>query len=180
MSVWMTEEAWKWSLRFCCRKSLWQQRGFLATASSQDTSFPSQPHARIWGPRLNRLCPSRRLASAVRFYSQGRNHSGELEGDNHANSKLTELYPAAEIQFDETDSEQKQRRSPFFDHLQRCGSPADVLDLTCKYSPTGRQVSNCLTQMWSSMKKMSEDQRRYELQLMFEHPTWKTFKRKKV
>ncbi|XP_072218678.1 FAST kinase domain-containing protein 2, mitochondrial [Leuresthes tenuis] len=172
MSIWMTEEAMKWSLRFCCRKSLWQQRGFLATASSQDTSFPSQPHARIWGPRLNRLCASRRLASAVRFYSQGRNHSGELEGDNHATSKLTELYPAAEIQFDETNSEQKQRTPPFYDHLQRCGSPTDVLDLTCKYSPTGRQISNCLTQMWSCMKKMSEDQRRYELQLMFEHPAF--------
>uniref|UniRef100_H3DAK9 FAST kinase domains 2 n=1 Tax=Tetraodon nigroviridis TaxID=99883 RepID=H3DAK9_TETNG len=53
---------------------------------------------------------------------------------------------------------------------QRCGSPSDVLDLTCKYAPTPRQVSNCLTHMWSTTKKMSEEQRLYELQLMFEHP----------
>ncbi|CAG06685.1 unnamed protein product [Tetraodon nigroviridis] len=45
-----------------------------------------------------------------------------------------------------------------------------VLDLTCKYAPTPRQVSNCLTHMWSTTKKMSEEQRLYELQLMFEHP----------
>uniref|UniRef100_A0A1A7XQN6 FAST kinase domains 2 n=1 Tax=Iconisemion striatum TaxID=60296 RepID=A0A1A7XQN6_9TELE len=64
---------------------------------------------------------------------------------------------------------QRPRLSPFWNHLERCRSPSDVLDLTCMYSLTNRQVSNCLTQMWFSLKKMSNEQRRYELQLMFEH-----------
>lgn len=65
-----------------------------------------------------------------------------------------------------------QRSSPFTDRLVRCGSPSDVLDLTCLYAPTVSQVSHCLTQMWSTTKKMSEEQARYELQLMFEHPAF--------
>uniref|UniRef100_A0A1A8J521 FAST kinase domains 2 n=1 Tax=Nothobranchius kuhntae TaxID=321403 RepID=A0A1A8J521_NOTKU len=71
---------------------------------------------------------------------------------------------------DETTSTQRPRFSPFWNHLERCRSPSDVLDLTCMYSPTNHQVSNCLTHMWFSTKKMSDEQRCYELQLMFEHP----------
>uniref|UniRef100_A0A672FWV7 FAST kinase domains 2 n=1 Tax=Salarias fasciatus TaxID=181472 RepID=A0A672FWV7_SALFA len=64
----------------------------------------------------------------------------------------------------------RQWSSPFLKHLERCGSPSDVLDLTRLYAPTIRQVSSSLVRMWAVTKKMSEDQRRYELQLMFEHP----------
>lgn len=56
--------------------------------------------------------------------------------------------------------------------LESCGSPSDVLDLTGKYSPTARQVSHCLTHMWATTKKMTDEQRHYELQLMFEHPAF--------
>ncbi|CAG5932805.1 unnamed protein product [Menidia menidia] len=178
MSVWVTEEVIKRSLRFCCSRSLWQQRCFLVTASTPDSSFPGQTHARILDRRLNRLCPLGRHVTEIRFYSQGKNLSDELEGGNHFTPKLAVLPPSAEIKFDESDSEQKPGRSPFYDYLQSCHSPSDVLDLTCKYSPTIRQVSNCLTQMWSSTKKMSDDQRRCELRLMFEHPAFEKLMQK--
>lgn len=161
MSAWVTEEVLRWGMRFCSRRSLWQQRSCLVTASIKDTSIPSQQlAAHIWGIRKSHTCLD--SVSSVRFYSQGRIHS-DLEEKEH---------PSSEIQTDETASRQIQKRSPISDHLQQCGSPSDVLDLSCQYSPTVRQVSNCLTHMWSITKKMSDEQRRYELQLMFEHPAF--------
>ncbi|XP_044043972.1 FAST kinase domain-containing protein 2, mitochondrial [Siniperca chuatsi] len=173
MSVWMTEEVMRWGLRFCSRRSLWQQRSFPVTTSIKDTSFPSQQLAHIWGTRQSQTCLARSLVSSVRFYSQDRIHNEDLEEKEHLSSPLAlESALPAESQSDETASRQRQRRSPFLDHLRRCGSPSDVLDLTCQYSPTVRQVSNSLTHMWSTTKKMSDEQRRYELQLMFEHPAF--------
>ncbi|KAM6893929.1 FAST kinase domain-containing protein 2, mitochondrial [Xenentodon cancila] len=58
------------------------------------------------------------------------------------------------------------------DLLQHCGSPSDVLDLTRDTSSSVRQVSNCLSQMWTCTKKMSNEQKRHELQLMFDHPVF--------
>lgn len=90
----------------------------------------------------------------MRFYSQDSIHSEDLEATEHLSSR------------------QSQRRYPFYDRLQQCGSPSDVLDLTCQYAPTVREVSNCLTHMWSTTKVMSDEQQRYELRLMFEHPAF--------
>ncbi|XP_020365574.1 FAST kinase domain-containing protein 2, mitochondrial isoform X1 [Rhincodon typus] len=60
----------------------------------------------------------------------------------------------------------------FFDRLQMCTSPSDVLDLYKESTVTWKQVSNCLMTMWKTTKKMSEDQKRYERKLMFEHPVF--------
>ncbi|XP_055082768.1 FAST kinase domain-containing protein 2, mitochondrial [Periophthalmus magnuspinnatus] len=62
--------------------------------------------------------------------------------------------------------------SPFMEELASCTSPSDVLDLTCRIPPTFLQLSHCLSQIWSSTKKMSEEQRRMELRLMWEHAEW--------
>lgn len=56
------------------------------------------------------------------------------------------------------------------DRLQSCGSPSDVLELTSERALTFKQISSCLCHIWFSTKKMSIDNQRYELQLMFEHP----------
>lgn len=103
---------------------------------------------------------------ATKFYSQGGNHNEDLK-QSHS---LTSDHSLSTDVADQTSSGQRGRSSPFVGLLRQCGSPSDVLDLTCKYAPTTRQVSNCLTHMWFSMKKMTDEQRRYELQLMFEHP----------
>lgn len=144
-------------LRFCSRRCLWQQRSFPVTTPVQDASFPSRQLAQLWGPSESQSWGHVR---SVRFYSQDRSHSEDLEDNEHL--------PVT----DEASSGQKQWRSPFYERLQRCGSPSDVLDLTCQYSPTVRQVSNCLTHMWSTTKKMTDEQQHYELRLMFEHPAF--------
>ncbi|XP_069471683.1 FAST kinase domain-containing protein 2, mitochondrial [Ambystoma mexicanum] len=56
--------------------------------------------------------------------------------------------------------------------LQKCTSPSDVLDLTATYSLTWKQNSTCLTTMWDSIKKMSEEKKWHERKLMFEHPAF--------
>lgn len=156
-------------LRFCSRRSLWQQRSFLVTSSvKEDTSFPSQQLAHIWSTRKNQTCLDKSLSS-VRFYSQGRIHSEDEE--QHLSSSPSQSSLPAEIQSDEKASSQTWR-SPFIDLLECCVSPSDVLDLTSKSAPTFSQVSSCLTHMWSITKKMSDEQRHYELQLMSEHPAF--------
>ncbi|XP_019963519.1 FAST kinase domain-containing protein 2, mitochondrial [Paralichthys olivaceus] len=167
MSVWMTEEVMRWTLRFCSRTSQMMQRGALATTSLRDT-------AHIWGTRQNQTCLHMGPVRSVRFYSQGTVRTEDLEekklvADSPLHDKSHSVVSA---------SGERQMRSPFLDHLQRCGSPSDVLDLTCQYAPTVRQVSNCLNQMWNSTKKMTDEQRRCELQLMFEHPEFDTLLQK--
>lgn len=154
MFVWVIEEVMRRSLPFCSCRSLWQQHSFRATMSIKEASFPGQLMAHIWATRQSQTSLSRSHVSSVRFYSQDRIHSEDLEAKEHLSSR------------------QSQRTSPFYDRLQHCGSPTDVLDLTCKYAPTVRQVCHCLTHMWSTTKKMSEEKRRCELQLMFEHPAF--------
>lgn len=163
MSVWVSEEVIRGALRFCSRRFLWQQHILMKTTSIQNTFFPFQQLGHIWDTRQSQTCLARGFVSSVRFYSQGRTYSDGLEEKEDLTSALTESSTIAEIQ---------SRKSPFSDQLQRCCSPSDVLDLTCKYVPTTGQVSNCLNHMWSTTKKMSEEQRRYELQLMFEHPAF--------
>ncbi|XP_028256438.1 FAST kinase domain-containing protein 2, mitochondrial [Parambassis ranga] len=162
MSARVTEEVMRCGLRFCSRRSLWQQRSILKTASIKNTFC--QQLVPILAPAQSHTSFSWDHVRSVRFYSQGRNRT-ELEEKEQLSSLL------ADVQH-ETSPELIQMKSPFFNLLQRCGSPSDVLDLTCQYSPTNRQVSSCLNHMWTTTKKMSEEQRRYELQLMFEHPAF--------
>lgn len=169
MSVWVTGEVMRRGLRLCSSSSLWQQRSFWVTTSVKDASFPSRQLANIWG-KQSQTCLASSLVSSVRFYSQDRIHSEDLEEREHLSSPLAELPP--EIQSDETASRQSKRRTSLRNRLQLCGSPSDVLDLTSQYAPTAQEVSNCLTHMWSTTKRMSEEQKRYELRLMFEHPAF--------
>ncbi|XP_071320185.1 FAST kinase domain-containing protein 2, mitochondrial isoform X2 [Trachinotus anak] len=164
MSIRVTEGVMRWALRLCSRRSPWTQRSLLMTASIRNTSFPSQL-AHVWGKRQIQPWRARSLVSSVRSYSKGSIRSEDLEEKEIPSSPLADL-PA------ETTSGKIQTHSPFRDKLMRCVSPSDVLDLTCQYAPTVRQISNCLTHMWSIAKRMSEEQWRYEMQLMFEHPAF--------
>ncbi|XP_060113141.1 FAST kinase domain-containing protein 2, mitochondrial [Heteronotia binoei] len=69
---------------------------------------------------------------------------------------------------EETDERSVTRQ--FFDDLQRCASPCDVLDLVPRYPITSKYISNCLASMWMLTKRLSEEQKHYERQLMFQHP----------
>lgn len=163
MSVWVTEKVLRLALRCCSRRFLWQQRRFLETSSIKYKSFS-------WGTMQSQTGLARSSVTSERFYSQG--IIDELEDKEHLCSPPAEISLPAEMHSAEAASEQRHRKSPFSDQLQLCGSPSDVLDLTCKYAPTVGQISNSLNRMWSTTKKMSDKQQRYELQLMFEHPAF--------
>lgn len=60
----------------------------------------------------------------------------------------------------------------FFNRLRKCACPSDVLDLASESAFSIKQFTNCLTTMWKLLRKMSEDQRRYEKRLIFEHPAF--------
>lgn len=143
-----------WALRFCSRRSPWHQ----VTTSIRNTCSPGQRLAHIWGTSQNQTHLAGSPFTPVRFYSQEREQKKALES-----------LAAAEIQSTESVSEQTKKVISFSEELLRCGSPSDVLDLTSRYPATSRRVSNCLTRMLTTMKKMSEEQWRYELQLMIEH-----------
>lgn len=64
------------------------------------------------------------------------------------------------------------QRSVFMQQLCSCSSPSDVLELTLRIAPTAAQTSHCLSRMWNSLKKLTEEQRRAELRLMWEHAAW--------
>ncbi|XP_023249136.1 FAST kinase domain-containing protein 2, mitochondrial [Seriola lalandi dorsalis] len=162
MSVWVTEEVMRRAVRFC--RSPWTPRSFLVTTSIQETNFPTQI-AHVCGTKRSQPCRARSLVSSVRFYSQDRIHSEDLE-EKESSPLADSSLPAG------TTSGLIERTQPFIDKLYRCGSPSDVLDLTCQYAPTVQQISSCLAHMWSTTKKMTDEQRRYELQLMFEHPAF--------
>ncbi|TNN51474.1 FAST kinase domain-containing protein 2, mitochondrial [Liparis tanakae] len=168
MSVRVSEELVRWGLRL-----------FLSAKAIKSPSFPNQQLAHMRGSVGSQ---TRQLdvspVGSVRFYSRGRVHSEAVEEEKRLSSPVGDSALSTETLYDEADSGQAQKRSPFSDLLQPCGSPSDVLDLTLRYSPNVREVSNCLTHMWSVTKKMSEEQRRFELQLMFEHPAFDPFLQK--
>ncbi|XP_014893635.1 FAST kinase domain-containing protein 2 [Poecilia latipinna] len=165
MNIWVTNDIIKWSLRLCCRRFPWKRTSIPVLASIKDSSLSRNGFTGFWGGRMNQSCLYGTL-STTRFYSYGEKHN---EGLKDGNSLATENSLSTD-ELNKTTSEQSQRTSPFLELLRRCSSPSDVLDLTSKYAPTNRQISQCLSRMWFSTKKMSDEQRRYELQLMFEHP----------
>ncbi|XP_072304719.1 FAST kinase domain-containing protein 2, mitochondrial [Eucyclogobius newberryi] len=71
-------------------------------------------------------------------------------------------------------------KSQFLDELALCTSPSDVLDLSCRTAPTFLQLSHCLSQIWNSTKKLSEEQKRLELRLMWEHAGWELLLQRSV
>uniref|UniRef100_A0A674MBJ4 FAST kinase domains 2 n=1 Tax=Takifugu rubripes TaxID=31033 RepID=A0A674MBJ4_TAKRU len=159
----VTQRVLSRDLRLFIRRSISKQWGFTVINWSKYASFRSQWLTHNFNKKLPTVG---RLASSTRFFSEDRIPSIDLEEEDegHQLPSVVQTYQTASVQ--------SRRISPFLKQLKHCGSPSDVLDLTCKYAPTPRQVSNCLTQMWFTTKKMSEDQRRYELQLMFNHPAF--------
>ncbi|XP_051914712.1 FAST kinase domain-containing protein 2, mitochondrial [Hippocampus zosterae] len=165
MSLWLTQEVMRQSLRSCIF-SVKYCSSIVAISGKNSWSSKQRLAHTICTRQINSWRRSS-LKSSVRFHSQDANL-----GSEETNVGLT---PVAEsLVLDEIHHPigQSQKGSPFFELLQHCGSPSDVLDLGQQHAPTPQQLSNCLTHMWASIKKMSDEQRRCELQLMFEHPAF--------
>lgn len=61
---------------------------------------------------------------------------------------------------------------PFFTSLQKCSCPCDALDLAAEAAVSIKHYTNSLTMAWRLYKNLSEEQQRYEKQLIFEHPAF--------
>ncbi|XP_036243002.1 FAST kinase domain-containing protein 2, mitochondrial [Molothrus ater] len=61
---------------------------------------------------------------------------------------------------------------PFFASLQKCSCPCDALDLAAEAAVSIKHYTNSLTMAWRLYKNLSEEQQRYEKQLIFEHPAF--------
>ncbi|XP_065526176.1 FAST kinase domain-containing protein 2, mitochondrial [Lathamus discolor] len=59
----------------------------------------------------------------------------------------------------------------FYSSLQKCTCPSDALDLYDS-AVSIKHFTNCLTTVWKLFKNLSEEQQRYEKQLIFEHPAF--------
>ncbi|KAM4602104.1 FAST kinase domain-containing protein 2, mitochondrial isoform 2-T2 [Polymixia lowei] len=165
------EEVMRWAMCLYNRRSLWQQCGPQILTLIRDHSSHSRlPH--IWSKRQSKTPLTYHPVSLVRYYSEDRKlNEGLEEKERLSIQPLQSSFPTENpAEPTETPLEQTPKKIPFYDQLRDCGSPSDVLDLFSEYSATRRQVSNCLTRMWDTTKKMSEEQRRCELQLMFQHP----------
>ncbi|XP_053217964.1 FAST kinase domain-containing protein 2, mitochondrial [Podarcis raffonei] len=133
------------------------------------------------------------LQSSVRFFSQGtlsinadstsanEQKTADALLDDHvqgpdlmtvAPTQLPSGFLGSPKEVRSTVEEKDEENTPqqFFKDLQKCTSPSDVLDLASKFPDAPKYASNCLATMWTLTKKLSEDQKHYEKQLMFEHP----------
>eukprot|EP00062_Callorhinchus_milii_P006441 gi/632946982/ref/XP_007888830.1/ PREDICTED: FAST kinase domain-containing protein 2 [Callorhinchus milii] len=90
----------------------------------------------------------------------GRSHQLELPVENF------------NAEWDNVSPTKRSSQEMFFEQLSKCNSPSDVLDLVSESTLTWKMISNSLTTMWETTKKMSEDQKHYERRLMFEHPVF--------
>lgn len=61
---------------------------------------------------------------------------------------------------------------PFFSSLQKCTCPCDALDLAAEAAVSIKHYTNALTMAWRLCKTLSEEQQRYEKQLILEHPVF--------
>ncbi|XP_077473696.1 FAST kinase domain-containing protein 2, mitochondrial [Stigmatopora argus] len=76
----------------------------------------------------------------------------------------------SDFSLEEGSSDPEKGEHLYYELLEECGSPSDVLELSQRQPPSPGEISNCLTRMWTSAKMASEEQRQRELRLMLKHP----------
>ncbi|XP_067298290.1 FAST kinase domain-containing protein 2, mitochondrial [Pseudorasbora parva] len=134
--------------------SLWKCDSFIWT----QTSLCYNSRSFAVSSQLGRKHIRGHVLKQVRYYSQ----SGQ--DVLNVQNKQTEASAGPSESLD------KAERTPFYSHLQDCFCPTDVLD-TLKQFPASQQlISSIFTRIWESTKRMTDEQRRCELRLMYEHP----------
>ncbi|KAM9836288.1 FAST kinase domain-containing protein 2, mitochondrial isoform 1-T2 [Aulostomus maculatus] len=159
MSVLLTQEVMRGSLRLWSRGCPWKRGGFLVTSSTMDVSLPCQQLGHIQGAVRIQTNLVRARFSPVRFFTEERTPKEELGEQVCAASP-----PPSEFEF--------QSASPFERQLKPCDSPSEVLDLLSQYPLEVQILSSSLSKMWHTTKKMSPEQLQRELDLMFDHPAF--------
>lgn len=148
------------ALRFSTQRYMLAQLGSLLQREHILTKKTELRHSSSWR-WISTAAPA---VSRVRYYSQDDHFRAPVE------QSLELQNPSKPRSLSESPGPSKsERKNLFFRQLEECSSPSDVLDLINNNMQTHRRVSHSLSRIWETTKKMSDDQRRYELKLMFEH-----------
>lgn len=128
---------------------------------------------------LNTFPPLR--GPSLRFLSQKTDvfsTGAKIEPEKSAEALISEETPQSSLELEKLDdsgsSKEKHRAGCselFYSSLQKCTCPSDALDLS-ESAVSIKHFANCLTMAWRLFKNLSEEQQRYEKQLIFEHPAF--------
>ncbi|XP_026709100.1 FAST kinase domain-containing protein 2, mitochondrial [Athene cunicularia] len=118
--------------------------------------------------------------SSLRFLSQKTDvfsTGAKIEPEKGAEALVSEQAPQSSFELEKLDDSGSSKVKPvtdrdelFFNSLRKCTCPCDALDLASESAVSIKHFTNCLTMAWRLFKNLSEDQQRYEKQLIFEHP----------
>ncbi|XP_010016312.1 PREDICTED: FAST kinase domain-containing protein 2 [Nestor notabilis] len=118
--------------------------------------------------------PLRFLSQKTDVFSTG----VKIEPEKSAEALISEETPQSSLELEKLDDSGSSKEKHIADHsavfysnLQKCTCPSDALDLS-ESAVTIKHFTNCLTMVWRLFKKLSEEQQRYEKQLIFEHPAF--------
>lgn len=135
---------------------LWKCDSFIWT----QTSLCYKSRSFAVSSQLGRKSTQGHALTPVRYYCQSAEEVLNVQiKQTAASPETSELSDKAE-------------RTPFYTHLQNCSCPADVLDTVKRFPASQQHLSSIFSRMWESSKRMTDEQRRCELQLMFEHPVF--------
>ncbi|XP_036418727.1 FAST kinase domain-containing protein 2, mitochondrial [Colossoma macropomum] len=159
------EEMLRWTIFFGRFSSVWKNPGPLSRTRAAVLSCRNCAGPSLWS---RRTLQEPNWTHNTRYLCQGETHRPSVE--EQQDKSLCVQPPDAASRGSRDLSDMTEVRVPFYRKLQGCLSPSDVLDLVDRTTLTHRHISNSLTRMWETTKKMSEEQRRCELRLMLEHP----------
>ncbi|KAM6078475.1 FAST kinase domain-containing protein 2, mitochondrial [Theristicus caerulescens] len=127
------------------------------------------------------ICPSLH-GSSLRFLSQKTDvfsTGAKIQPEKSTEALVSEQAPCSSLELEKLDDSGSFKvkhvmddSEPFFNSLQKCTCPCDALDLASESAVSIKHFTNCLTTVWRLYKNLSEDQQRYEKQLIFEHPAF--------
>ncbi len=135
---------------------LWKCDSFLRT----QTSLCYKSRSFAVSSQLGRKSTQGHTLKQVRYYCQS--------GEDVLNVQIKRAAASPET----SELSDKAERTPFYTHLQNCSCPTDVLDTLKRFPASQQHISSIFSRMWESSKRMTDEQRRCELQLMFEHPVF--------
>lgn len=135
---------------------LWKCDSFLRT----QTSLCYKSRSFAVSSQLGRKTTRGQTLKQVRYYYQS--------GEDVLNVQIKQAAASPET----NELSDKAERTPFYTHLQNCSCPTDVLDTLKRFPESQQHISSIFSRMWESSKRMTDEQRRCELQLMFEHPVF--------
>ncbi|XP_040532152.1 FAST kinase domain-containing protein 2, mitochondrial [Gallus gallus] len=121
--------------------------------------------------------------SPLRFLSHKADAFGvgdEVQQEKSREAAVSEQAPQSSLELEKLEGDAQSFRvkaaldenEQFFNRLHTCACPSDVLDLASESAVSIKQFTNCLTTIWKLLRSMSDDQRRYEKRLVFEHPAF--------